>query len=440
MFFFGNVRRDETIINRSNIITRFTGKVFYGWWVVLASTIICMFGYGVGLYTFGVFFKPMAAELGWSRALISIAPALRRIEGGFSSPFVGWATDKFGPRPVIFIGVLTMGLGLCLMYFVNSAVSFFLIYGVMVAFGMNLALYLPNQTAAAMWFKRRVSRAMSILTSGAAFGGAICAPLAAYLITGFGWRKSFLALGIIFMVIGLPLSLVIRRRPEDMGLRPDGDPPEDEYPDEADSDTVRPATQALEDDDYTLMEALNSRVFWILALSFFLQGMAHPTITVHTVNALTDSGIPFFEASFAFGFMILISVVGRLSFGWMGDFIKKRHLMIAAYFLQGVGILVLMNAQTITDAYLFTILYGIGFGGGVPLRPAIRAEYFGRKAFGKIGGFMSPVVMVGGISGPILAGYIFDRFGSYNGIFITIVVLQVLASVAMFFARPEKNS
>lgn len=414
-----------------------TGRVFYGWWIVLASSIICMLGYGIGLYSFGVFFKPMMDELGWSRAMTAGAASLRRIEGGITSPLVGWAVDKYGPRPVIALGVLLFGLGSILMYFVNSLVLLYLVYGVLMAFGMNLMLYLPNQAAISNWFVRRTSRALALLTVGAGIGGFICAPAAAFLIGRVGWRWSFVVMGVVIIVVALPLSLLIRHRPEDMGLTPDGGPaqaPGKGSEGEAHSRvSVAPGGR-----DWTLREAFSSRVFWILACSFFLVGMTHPVVTVHAVAAMTDAGIPDEQAAFAFGLMILFSIIGRLFFGYMGDFLEKRFLFMATYILQGAGIFVLMHARTMGPVYLFIVLYGLGFGGGVPLGPALRAEYFGRKSFAKIGGFMSPVIMVGGVAGPILAGYFFDSTGSYQIIFALIVLLQILASVSIFFARPER--
>jgi len=159
-------------------------------------------------------------------------------------------------------------------------------------------------------------------------------------------------------------------------------------------------------------------------------------VTVHAVAALTDAGISAGKAAFALGFMVLISIVGRLSFGWLGDYIEKRFLFICIYCLQAAGILVLMNAGSTISVYLFTVLFGIGFGGGVPLRPALRAEYFGRSSFAKIGGFMSPITVIGSALGPVLAGYFFDRTGTYRDILAAMIALQILASIIIFFARP----
>jgi len=415
-------------------------KIFYGWWIVLATNLICMIGYGTWLYSFGVFFKPMSAEFGWTRAMTAGAYSLRSIEGGIASPIVGWAVDKYGSRGVIMVGALVSGGAFTLMPLVNSLLGFYLVYGILLSAGMSAMLYLPAWTVIAKWFKRRLSLAMALLAVGAGFGGLICAPASALLIERYGWRSAFVVLGVVIWIVVLPLSLVVRNSPAEMGLAPDGDPLPEEKPRENDSpsDPGRSASDQSTPGDYTLKQALRSSVFWIMALAFFFFGMAHSTVTVHTVPALTDAGIPVGKAAFSIGLLTLVSVIGRLSFGYLGDHVTKRYLFMIAYTLTGLGLLVLMNAKTMGMVYLFIFLFGVGFGGTVPLMPAIRAEYFGLAALGKIQGFMNPVMMFAGAVGPIFAGLVFDATGSYRISFLVTGLLTFVAVIAMFFARPAK--
>jgi MFS family permease len=415
-------------------------KIFYGWWIVLSTNIICMLGYGTWLYSFGVFFKPMSAEFGWTRTMTAGAYSLRSIEGGIASPIVGWAVDKYGARIVIIIGAIISGLSFALMPLVDSLLDFYLIYGVALSVGMSAMLYLPAWTVIARWFKRRISLAMALLAVGAGFGGLVCAPLAAVLITHFGWRSAFVVLGALIWIVALPLAFVVRDSPRDMGLWPDGDTPVEESPTEADARLEVPggAPDPSPPTDYTLKQALMSSSFWTLALAFFFFGMAHSTVTVHTVPALTDAGIPVETAAVSIGLLTVVSIVGRLSFGFLGDYVTKRYLFMVAYGMMGAGVLVLMDAKTMNMVYLFIFLFGVGFGGTVPLMPAIRAEYFGRAALGKIQGFMNPVMMFAGAVGPIFAGYVFDTTGSYRISFMVTGLFTFCAVVAIFFARPVK--
>jgi MFS family permease len=255
-----------------------------------------------------------------------------------------------------------------------------------------------------------------------------------------GWRSAFVVLGVVIWVVTIPLALVVRNDPAEMGLAPDGDPLPERKLRENDSpseeDGVAPASSTP--GEYTLKQALQSSVFWLLALAFFFFGMAHSTVTVHTVPALTDAGIPETTAAFSFGLLTLVSVVGRLAFGYLGDHVSKRYLFMVAYALTGLGLLVLMDARTMPMVYLFIALFGVGFGGTVPLMPAIRAEYFGTTALGKIQGFMNPVMMFASALGPIFAGSVFDATGTYRTSFLVTGLLTFLAAVAMFFARPAR--
>lgn len=413
-------------------------KVFYGWWIVLATNLICMIGYGTWLYCFGVFFKPMSAEFGWTRAMTAGAYSFRGIQGGIASPIVGWAVDKYGSRGVIMLGGIISGASFVLMCLIDSLLGFYLVYGVLLSIGMSAMLYIPAWTVIAKWFKRRLSLAMALLAVGAGVGGLICAPAAAFLIEHFGWRVAFVILGVVIWIVVLPLSLVVRDSPAEMGLAPDGDPLPERKPKKNDSpsETEEEAPELANAGDYTLKQALKSSLFWLMSLAFFFFGMAHSTVTVHTVPALTDAGIPETRAAVAFGLLTLVSVIGRLSFGYLGDHVSKRVLFMIAYALTGLGLLVLMDADTMGRVYLFIFLFGVGFGGTVPLMPAIRAEYFGVSALGKIQGFQAPVMMFAGAVGPIFAGSVFDATGTYRISFLVTGLLTFCAAIAMFFARP----
>ena len=406
-------------------------KIFYGWWIVLATNLICLLGFGTWLYSFGVFFKPMMNEFGWTRAMTSGAASLRSIEGGVAGPVVGWAVDKYGARRVIMFGGIVSGLGFVMMPFVNSLVGFYIAYGIVVSIGMSAMLYLPAFTVIAKWFTRKQSRALAVLSLGAGLGGLICAPAAALVISHFGWRTAFLGIGILIWVVVIPLSLVVRERPEDMGLRPDGDPPDQ------DSDPGRqgePASAAASS-DYTLKQALASSAFWIIALTF----LSHSVVFVHAIPALTDAGISAEMAAFSVGLLTVVSIAGRLSFGYLGDFVDKRYLFLFAYILQGGGVLILMIAQEMRTVYLFVAVFGVGFGATVPLLASIRADYFGRAALGKIQGFMSPVTMVAGATGPVSAGYLFDTTGSYDSAFLAVGLLTIAGGFVILLAKPHRN-
>jgi len=414
-------------------------KIFYGWWVVLATNIICMLGFGTWLYSFGVFFKPMMIEFGWSRALTSGAASLRSIEGGVAGPVVGWAVDKYGARIVILFGGIVSGLGFALMFFVNSLLGFYLFYGIILSIGMSAMLYIPAFTVTAQWFSKKLSLALALLAVGAGVGGLVCAPSVAALIAGFGWRVTFLIIGITIWVVVIPLSFVVKNSPAEMGLAPDGDPLDKNS--RVDDDTQESKEELYDSTaqtDYTLKQALRSSSFWVLALCFFCMSLTHSTVFVHAVPFLTDVGISMTTAAFSIGLLTVVSIAGRLSFGYLGDYIDKRYLLMTAYFLMAAGVVILMNAREMKTVYLFIAFFGVGFGANVPLMPAIRAQYFGRKDLGKIQGSMSPITMLAGATGPVLAGHLFDTTGTYNSAFMLTVLLCVFAGFLILFARPKR--
>lgn len=414
-------------------------RIYYGWWVVLATSLICLLGYGTWLYSFGVFFKPMAAEFGWSRAVIASAYSLRSVEGGIAGPVVGWAVDKFGSKVVIQTGALISGLGFVMMLFIDSILGFYLIYAVWLSLGMSAMLYIPSQAVIARWFKRRLSFALAILTAGVGLSGVLCAPLISVLVVEIGWRYAFVTIGVAIWVMVLPLSLLIRNTPEAVGLMPDG--ATNDFASQGQLPITVEGTNGenRSEEGYTLGQALRSPVFWILAFAFGFALMSHAVVTVHTIPALTDAGVSAQTAAFAFGMVLFVGIAGKLLFGYFGDRLEVRYLFVAAYTLQAAGVLVLMNASDMTMVYLFIALFGVGFGGTVPLMPVIRRQYFGVKAFAKIQGFMTPITMIISASGPIAAGYGFDVTHSYRWGFLLVAMTLFLAALMLFFLRPAKR-
>jgi len=411
-------------------------KIYYGWWIVLATNIICMLGFGTWLYSFGVFFKPMMNEFGWTRAMTAGAASLRSVQGGVAGPIVGWAVDKYGSRGVVLLGGIISGVGFILMYFVNSLAALYIIYGLVLSIGMSFMLYIPAFTVLAKWFRRKLSRALAVLAVGAGLGGLIFSPLSAFLIQRLGWRFAFVAIGVLVLIVVIPLSFVIKETPADKGLRIDGDPPDDEAENGSEEERIK-ATSTVTASDYTLKQALKSRTFWLLGAAFFCQSLVHGTVFIHAVPHLTDIGISMEMAAFSVGLLTMVSVVGRLSFGYLGDFIDKRYLFMTSYTLMGLGVLALLYAHTMPMVYLFIALFGVGFGANVPLMPAFQADYFGRAALGKIQGFTNPVSMVAGATGPVLAGYLFDRTGSYHVSFMLATAMPFLAAAFIFLIKPS---
>jgi MFS family permease len=414
-------------------------KIFYGWWIVFAANLICMTSFGTWLYAFPSFFGPMIKEFGWNRAQLSGAASFRSVHTGIAGPIVGWLVDKYGSRRVIRVGGLLAGIGFISMTQVNSLISFYLIFGIVVSIGMSGITYIPVFTVIAKWFAKRLSFTFSILAIGAAVGGTIWTPTAAWLITNFGWRSAFLVIGICIWIIVIPMSFIIVEKPEDKGLRIDNLPPEEEEKTfDENGKIVRTKAKKPEiQPDFTAKEALSSSTFWMLAGSWFFQAMAFNVVFVHGVVAITDMGIDYMEAAALIGSITTLSLIGRLGMGTLADYIDKRYILFLAYCMIGMGIFALAFARHYSLVYLFIALYGIGYGTTIPVMGSLRAEYFGRTALGKIQGFMSPIAMLAGATGPVVVGYIFDTTGSYKYAFSIVATCAIIGGCVILFAKPK---
>jgi len=248
-------------------------RSFYGWRIVAAGFIINAFGVGTFFYGFSTFFNPMIAEFGWSRTLMSGVFSLSRLEGGIEGPIAGWLTDRFGARKMLICGVIIAGFGFMLLRTVNSIVSLYLIFGLVMSIGFNLGFMHATSAAVAKWFVKKRGRALSFLIVGNGVGGAILVPVIAWLITQYDWRVATIILGIATLAIPLPLSFIVRSTPEEMGLQPDGEViKHKDTTTELDYSLASSADDALLDEvNLTVREALKTRAFWVYAISMILR-------------------------------------------------------------------------------------------------------------------------------------------------------------------------
>ncbi|MFQ6086328.1 MAG: MFS transporter, partial [Candidatus Bathyarchaeia archaeon] len=415
-------------------------KVFYGWWVLLACTTIHILGAGLFFYGFSVFFHPIILEFGWSSAVMAGAFSLSRLEGGFEGPFVGRLVDRFGARKLLLVGLAITGTFFILMSRIGSVLTMYAVYGLL-SLGYNIGYTHAMTAAVANWFVKKRSRAMSIYTLGAGIGGAIVVPLLARLIFQVGWRAASVITGLSLWIIGFPLAIIIRHRPEDRGLHPDGEPIElDQEIDEATtSDESRERVELTEGEvSFTAREAVKMSSFWVFVLAMIFRATLLSSLVVHQIPHLVSIGIPEQTASDILGLMVLMSIPGRIVFGWAGDYYPKKILIAISMFMQCVGIFFLSNARGIEFIYLFDIIYGIGYGGAIPLTAAYRGDLFGRRYYATISGLMSPVWMIGGIAGPIFAGYIYDINQSYKFALDTFTVLALLGAITILFVKKPK--
>jgi sugar phosphate permease len=419
-------------------------EIFFGWWTVIASGFLCLWGFGYNAYGISALFKPIALELGFNRANTSIAAGIGRFQGGFEAPIAGWITDRFGPKWIVFFGTLFASVSLLLMYFINSLWSFLLVWGVLFGTGINTALAIPLDTAITNWFVKKRGVALSIKWMFSGISGAIILPMIAWLIPLVGWRTTCVIGGVVMGVVGLPLVLLFLKshRPEYYGLLPDGAKAEEET-----TDQITMINRGIEyaaevqEVEFTLKQAMKTPAFWWLIIVQAIYGLVAPALNIHCIPFLSDRGISPFMAATMMALMIAASIPARYVGGILSDRVnidQMRHVIAGAYILQAVGMGAYMLHQTEAMIYVWFILYGFGMGAGITLNTSIRARYFGRKAFGTIQGTSSLFLTPVGVAAPIYAGWVYDSTGSYLSAFWLFTVLLAVSSAILPFVRPPK--
>jgi sugar phosphate permease len=403
---------------------------FYGWWIVISAALLRFFSGGFFYYGFSVFFNPIRDTFHWTAADTSVAFTLRSVETGLFSPVVGAMADRIAPRKLMTAGWIIIGLGFMLMSRINTLWAF---YGsfVLVALGSSLGTGLVMNTTIANWFTRKRSRALALGFIGPGASG-LLAPILALSLGEVGWRHTLVYMGVASLLVGVPLSMIFRDRPQNYGRLPDG---ESAPLSGADTGTAKTAS------GFSAKAALRTRSFWMLSTSQLFQQMGTAAVAVHIVPYLESVGVTTTIAALSVTGMTASSLIGRLGFGVFGDYTNKRHLIALSLGLQTIGLLcfAFITRDTLWLLVAFLLTYGPGFGGPIPLWPAIQADFFGTRSFGTIMGLMTLTSVVGGLASPIVAGWIFDVSGSYRLAWEISILVALPAIPLLLFNRPPRR-
>ena len=404
-------------------------RIFYGWYIAAAG-FLTQFMFGVLMFhSFGTYVALMQADFGWSRTTFSLAFAAQRVESGVLGPIQGWVIDTYGPRKVMFIGLVVFAAGFMLLSRVQSLPLFYISF-LMIAVGSSLGSFLSVLVAIVNWFRRRRVFATGVLTMGFAVGGLTATPMA-LLIENIGWRDAAFASGVISLVVGLPLAAVVRHRPEPYGMLPDGV--------QSTSGLAGEQQQEIEW-SMTAREALTTSAFWFLALGQASALLVIGSLMVHLVIYIhEDLGYSLGLAALAITVQTLGQIVGQLFATLFGDRLPKRPLVIVALLLHATAMLLLALADGLPMIYVAVVINGVAWGSRGPLMMGLRADYFGPRRFGTIMGFSSLVIMLGMIIGPIFAGVMYDQTGSYRTGFIVLAIFAALGSVMFLMVRPPAD-
>jgi len=426
----------------TKVTTRRRGRIFYGWWIAISAAVVHLYAGGSFFYGFTAFFTPIRETFGWSYAATSFAYVLQRLEGGILAPIAGYLVDKVGPRRIMLIGLSIAGLGFILFSRINSLMTFYGAF-LVVATGMSLGVFSATTTAVANWFSRLRGRAMAVAYFGVGASG-ILIPLLVWLINTYGWRTTLVILGVGMWLVTLPMAFVMRHRPEQYGYLPDGETQESLEQRERLRRASAPEIEGQEDTyppgtDFTGREALRTSGFWLVSLAFVFQHFGTSAVHVHIMPHLESQGFSRAVAGLAVTGMTLTSLLGRVGGGFLCDFFDKRYVVTIAFVLQVIGTLVFAYTDSVPLLILFLATYSPGYGGPIPVRPAIIADYFGRRYFGTVYGFLLGLGMAGGFASPVFAGWVMDVTGSYQYAFLIVAAVTALGIPCILLARPPRR-
>ena len=403
--------------------------VFYGWWIVAASFFIALYVAGTIFYGFTAFFEPIVEEFGWSYTEVSIGASLRGLEMGVLAPLIGFLVDRFGSRKLVLFGIITVGLGLTLLSQTQSLITLYAGF-LLLSLGAGGCTSVVLYTAVANWFRRHIGIALGIAACGFGSGG-LMVPLIPLLIDIYDWRTALIILAVGIWVIGIPLALVIRDKPEQYGYLPDGGV----IPISSPNDSTIP-----EPTETSFSNLIKGRALWFISLAESIRWIIFTAVVIHIMPYLSSIGVPRASAALVAAAVPLTSLIGRFGFGWLADIFDKRYLMAITYLLTGIGMIALSFASTSAVIFIFVIFFAMALGGGVTLRGAMLSDYFSRSSFGRALGITMGASAIGGIIGPTLAGLTFDITGSYKLIWLIYCGLTAISIALVLLLRPAKNT
>ena len=408
-------------------------RIFYGWYIA-AVCFLCWFAADAfGWYTFGIFLGPISKELGWTTVMLTGALTLRTIIGGLSGPLVGPLADtRYGARILMTVGVLVAGAVPLLVSRVQALWQFYLIYGVFGALAMVGFGGLVTNTVLAKWFIRRRGRAIGFAAMGVSTAGMVFVPLVHFLIARVGWRTTLVLLAlIIWGLTFFPVILLVRRRPEDLGLLPDG---ESRGKVEADAN---PRIEILvREEVWTLKEALGTKTLWMLLLGFNLVGVAINGAFLHFYPFLVSEGFSSNLATTALTTLAFCCFAVKLPWGILAERVHVRHCATVCYAGCAVSLGILLHSQSLPFVFLSTIAYGATLGGDMVLREMVYANYFGRTFLGAIRGVVMPLNLISSSGGPLFAAWLRDATGSYHLPYTVFLIVAVLGTFILYLTRP----
>ncbi len=379
-----------------------------------------------GYYAFGVFFKPVLNEFGWTRAMTAGAFSLASIMNGLLTIAMGGLTDKYGPRMVMTVCGLLLGSGFILMSQINDVFRLYLFYGIFVGAGMS-GSFIPLMSTVARWFFKRRGLMTGIVAAGSGIGALIGPPVASRLIPIYGWRMSYAILGGITLLMVVLSAQLIKRDPKQVGQVPYGE------------NQIASRGRDLIAEGFSLREAIRVPQFWIFSTTGFCYGYCVFAIMVHITPYAIESGISAVRAANILATIGSFGILGKLLIGRAGDIVGNRRTLILGFILMSVALICLAQAKMPWMLFLVSGIFGFAFGSLAVSHSPLLAELVGLRSHGLIFGVFGISVGCGGAMGPLLTGYLFDVTKSYQMAFLLCAVISLIGILFAAFLKTEKK-
>ncbi len=405
--------------------------IFHGWFIVAAGFLILLISWGI-IFSFSVFLIPLIEQFGWSRASTAGVFSLMVLLFGVGSIFSGRLAERYGPRVVNILGGVLVGGGLALSATIQSLWQLYVFYGLIIGLGVSTS-WTPLVAVVARWFVARRGLAMGVMSIGNSIGMILFPPISRYLITIFGWRWSFLILGVLSGATIIAAALFLQRDPQEKNVRAFGESPPPRPPDQAPpSFSLSPAK------DLSYSQALVTSPFWMIAMGYLLWLTGFLMVSVHLAAYGVQWGLSPMAAAFAVSLIGAGSIFGKISLGLLSDRIGPQKVLALGLLMQGTAVFGLIGSRSAVPIYLCAAVIGFGYGGTGPQLPVLTAKLFGLSALGSIFGTLVLSGQFGGAIGPFLAGKMFDLTQSYLGGFSLGGISVVVAALLLFFIKPPR--
>ena len=420
--------------------------IFYGWWLSGLAGMVMVISAVPVFHGMAVWSVALRDHFGWSATQLGAALSLTRAEGALMGPIEGYLADKLGTRRMVLIGLLVLVGAFVLFSRVDSLWVFYLAF-IFMSLGQGLGGWVPLMTMLNHWFSRRRGTAMGISMSVMTGGALLVVPAIAWAVevdpdtqsAVLGWRTTALVIAGVILVGAIVLPLLIRTRPQDMGLLPDGDTAEQAAPERRTPTPQERWTASLPPEpELTVRQALRTQAFWCIAFGHGFASMIILAIMSQLGLMMTEIGYSLQTVAWIVSLYNFVALPFQFAGGYIGDRIPTNVALFLFTALQGIAVVLITINTSIYMFYVFAILFGIGFGGRTPLTTAIRGEYFGRASFGSILGVSTvPMNILLLISAP-MAGFMRDQLGDYQWAFLTLAILNGIGAVLFLIARKPR--